>query len=183
MRYVALLRGINVGGRNKVPMASLKGVLSETFTGVQTYIQSGNVLLDADVTASEVAASIEGMLLASFDLDSELIRTLVLDSPAYREVLDGAPPGFGADPEKYRYDVWFYVGVTADEVEPHIPINPTVDEVAVGPRAFYHRRVTALATRSRVSKIVGTPVYPLLTVRNWRTTSTLGQMLAEPDRA
>ena len=177
MRYVVLLRGINVGGRNKVPMAALRELLADTFEGVQTYIQSGNLLLDSDLTATDVAAQIERLLPTAFKLDSQLIRTLVLDADAYLEVIKGAPPGFGADPEKYRYDVAFYMGVTAAEVEPHIPVNPEVDDVVVGERAFYHRRVAALASRSRVNKIVGTPVYPSLTIRNWRTTTTLGEML------
>ena len=177
MRYVVLLRGINVGGRNKVPMAALRELLDDTYVDVQTYIQSGNLLLDSDLTATGVAAHVEQVLPTAFKLDSELIRVLVLDSDAYREVIEGAPRGFGADPEKYRYDVYFYMGVTAAEVEPHIPVNPDVDVVLVGERAFYHRRVAALATRSRVNKIVGTPVYPSLTVRNWRTTTKLGEML------
>jgi uncharacterized protein (DUF1697 family) len=178
MRYVVLLRGINVGGRNKVPMAALKSVLADAYADVQTYIQSGNLLLDSDLTALDVAAAIETLLPTAFDLDSELIRVLVLDSGAYREVLEGAPSGFGADPETYRYDVGFYMGVTAAEVEPHIVVNPEVDDVLVGERAFYHRRVAALASRSRLNKIIGTPVYPSLTLRNWRTTTTLGEMLA-----
>jgi len=177
MRYVVLLRGINVGGRNKVPMAALKGLLADTFEGVQSYIQSGNLILEADGRASDVAAHIERVLPTGFDLESPSIRALVLDSEAYREVLAGAPSGFGADPETYRYDVAFYMGVTAGEVEPHIPVNPEVDDVLVGERAFYHRRVAALASRSRVNKIVGTPVYPSLTIRNWRTTTRLGEML------
>jgi uncharacterized protein (DUF1697 family) len=178
MRYVVLLRGINVGGRNKVPMAALRTVLGETYTHVETYIASGNVLLDSDEGAAQVATSIERLLPTAFDLDSDLVRALVLDRDAYAEVLDGAPAGFGADPETYRYDVWFYVGTTAAEVEPHVPVNPDVDTVVLGERALYHRRITALSTRSRVNKVVGTPVYPLLTVRNWRTTTTLGRLLA-----
>jgi uncharacterized protein (DUF1697 family) len=178
MRYVVLLRGINVGGRNKVPMVALKGHLADTFEGVQSYIQSGNLILDSDLDATGVASHIERLLPTAFVLESPLVRALVLDADAYRDVVEGAPPKFGADPEKYRYDVAFYMGVTAAEVEPHIPINPEVDDVVVGERAFYHRRVAALASRSRVNKISGTPVYPSLTIRNWRTTSTLGQMLA-----
>ncbi len=178
MRYVVLLRGINVGGRNKVSMAALRSVLAATYAGVETYIQSGNVLLDSDRTAPDVAADIERLLPTAFELDSQLIRALVLDPDAYREVIADAPSGFGADPATYRYDVGFYMGVTAAEVEPHIPVNPEVDDVLVGERAFYHRRVAALASRSRVNKVIGTPVYPSLTLRNWRTTTTLGEMLA-----
>lgn len=178
MRYVVLLRGINVGGRNKVPMAELCRRLSTDYTDVRSYIQSGNVVLDSDLAADEVAAHIEQALPTYFRLDSPAIRVLVLDGDAYREVVDEAPPAFGADPETYRYDVGFFMGVTADEVEPHLSVHPEVDQVACGSRAFYHQRVAALASRSRLSKIVGTPVYPSLTIRNWRTTLKLADMLA-----
>jgi uncharacterized protein (DUF1697 family) len=177
VRYVVLLRGINVGGRNKVPMAGLREHLEQDFTDVRTYIQSGNVALDSDLSADQVAARIEGSLPGAFALDSALIRVLVLDRKAYRQVMADAPAGFGDEPDTYRYDVGFYVGTTAAEVEPYVTVNPEVDEVTCGRRAFYHRRVAALASRSRLSKIVGTPVYASLTIRNWRTTVALAEML------
>ena len=135
--------------------------------------------LNATVIAEldEVAARIERGLPGAFALDSELIRVLVLDRKAYRQVITGAPAGFGDEPDTYRYDVGFYVGVGAAEVEPFLTVNPEVDEVTCGKRAFYHRRVAALASRSRLSKIVGTPVYASLTIRNWRTTVALAEML------
>jgi uncharacterized protein (DUF1697 family) len=178
--YVVLLRGINVGGRNKVPMAALRERLDPDFARVRSYIQTGNVVLDTDLSAAEVQAHIERGLPTWFDLDLDLIRVLALDSRAYGSVLADAPAGFGAQPETYRYDVGFYMGVTAAEVEQHIVTNPDVDAVHCGERAFYHRRVAALASRSRVSKIIGTPVYASLTIRNWRTTEALGRLLAAP---
>lgn len=176
--HVVLLRGINVGGRNKVPMAALREHLDHDFARVRSYIQTGNVVLDSDLPAAEIQAHIEHSLPKRFDLDRELIRVLVLDSRAYRSVLAEAPPGFGALPETYRYDVGFYMGVSAAEVEQHIVTNRDVDVVHCGERAFYHRRVTALASRSRVSKIIGTPVYASLTIRNWKTTEALGRLLS-----
>ena len=71
------------------------------------------------------------------------------------------------------------MGVTASEVEPFIVVNPEVDEAFIGERAVYHRRVAALATRSRLNKIIGSPVYPSLTIRNWNTTVRLAAMLDE----
>jgi uncharacterized protein (DUF1697 family) len=178
MTYVVLFRGINVGGRNKIPMATLREHLAGEFSRVRTYIQSGNVLLDSDLPPAEVAAHIDGGLRANFSLDSELVR-VVLGADAFREVLDAAPEGFGTQPDLFRYDVLFYMGVTADEVTPFIVVNPDVDQVTVGERAVYHRRLTAKATRSRLSKIIGSPVYSSLTIRNWNTTVRLAAMLDE----
>ena len=54
MKYIALLRGINVGGKNRVPMKELqKCFLDAGFTGVQTYINSGNVLFEAEIESDE----------------------------------------------------------------------------------------------------------------------------------
>lgn len=178
MRYVVLLRGINVGGRNKVPMADLRGHLAKSFANVRTYIQSGNVVLDAEVSADEVAAHLERDLRQVYAVEPGRGRVLVCDAAAYRAVVTGAPPGFGAEPDRYRYDVWFYVGVNPHDVEPHLSVHPEVDDVHVGDSAFYHRRLTALATRSRVARhLLGSPVYESLTVRNWRTTVAIADML------
>ncbi|WP_181309947.1 DUF1697 domain-containing protein [Nocardioides campestrisoli] len=162
MQYVVLLRGINVGGRNKVAMPALRDHLGEHFGAVRSYIQSGNVLLESDRSAAQVAAHIEQSLPTAFALDSALVRVLVLDEDAY------------------RYDVGFYLGATRDEVEPHLVANPEVDEVVCGDLAFYHRRVIALASRSWLTRIIGKPVYGSLTLRNWRTTTTLHGMLDAP---
>lgn len=172
-----MLRGVNVGGRNKVPMAALAEALSADFANVRTYIQSGNVVLESTEPASAVAARIERTLPLVFDLDSATIRALVLDDAAYREVIRDAPPEFGSDNDTYRYDVGFFMGVEGADVQRHVLTNPDVDVVTWGSRAFYHRRVKALASRSRVSKIIGSPVYASLTLRNWRTTATLARML------
>ena len=72
--YIVLLRGINVGGKNKVSMAELKVGLEELgFTNVKTYINSGNVILDSKLTNKTIAKKIETILPQKFKLDSEMI--------------------------------------------------------------------------------------------------------------
>ena len=176
VEYVVLLRGINVGGTSRVPMAELRGHLSESFEDVRTYIASGNILLTSDGSVEAVAGAVDEIVHRHFDV-TRLVTTLALPADAYREVLAQAPPGFGSEPDVYRYDVGFYVGTDRDKVAPHLATHPDVDVVELGERAFYHRRVTALASRSRMSKIISSPVYPRLTLRNWRTTTTLAGML------
>ena len=66
-RYVALLRGINVGGNNMIKMADLKACFEDGgFTDVSTYIQSGNVLFTATGAASAIPAEVERILRSSF---------------------------------------------------------------------------------------------------------------------
>jgi uncharacterized protein (DUF1697 family) len=180
VRYVVLLRGINVGGRNRVPMSALTEVLSDRYDGVRGYLQTGNVVLDSEESSAEVATWLEETLPRSFDLESDLIRALVLDRDAFGRVIAEAPPEFGADNETYRYDVAYFIGATTTDIEPYVPTNPEVDVVTWGSFAFYHRRIAALASRSRVSRVIGTPAYASLTLRNWRTTARLADMIREP---
>lgn len=65
MKYIALLRGINVGGHNKIKMAELRELLSSLgFQHVQTYLQSGNVVFETDISAKE---ALENRLSKSID--------------------------------------------------------------------------------------------------------------------
>src|ERR1700704_5593613 len=112
--YVILLRGINVGGKNIIPMAGLTKCLEELgFADVATYITSGNVMLASDKPADEIMARIEVALTNSFKLDSELIKVLVLSRKQLQSVIDRKPKGFGEQPEKYHSDAIFLMDIDA----------------------------------------------------------------------
>ena len=73
-RYVVLLRGINVGGKNIVPMARLRDLLVELgYADVSTYIASGNVILSSDRKPAAIKREIEAALPKAFRLHSELV--------------------------------------------------------------------------------------------------------------
>jgi uncharacterized protein (DUF1697 family) len=81
--YVILIRGINVGLKNRVPMASLRDCLEKIgFSKVLTYIASGNVIVQSSKPAPTVKAMIEEALPKNFKLDDDLIKVLVL-TPDY----------------------------------------------------------------------------------------------------
>jgi uncharacterized protein (DUF1697 family) len=88
--HVALLRGINVGGRNKVPMADLREIVASLgHTGVTTYIQSGNVLFStADTDTATLAAALEAAIEERFGIWSSVV---VLSRDGLAEVLAGNP--------------------------------------------------------------------------------------------
>ncbi|MCE5290088.1 MAG: DUF1697 domain-containing protein [Nocardiaceae bacterium] len=176
--YVALFRGINVGGRNKLPMAELRDVLTELgLTSVGTYIASGNAIFESEDEPADIAERIETILPAKFALDSSLIRVLVLTADQVRAVVDQAPKGFGKDREKYRFDVVYLLDVSPDEALDKTPTNPDVDKAWAGPGALYYRRLTALATKSRMGRVVGTPIYANMTIRNWNTATKLVELV------
>ncbi len=175
--YIILIRGINVGGKNKVPMTDLKKCLEQLgFSNVSTYLASGNVILKSDKAADEIKARIEKALPENFKLDDELIRVLVLTSDQLQAVIDNKPEGFGEQPETYHSDTIFLIGI--DPAQAMLVFKPRegVDKVWPGDDVIYSQRLSAQLTKSRLSKIVGTPEYKSMTIRSWRTTTKLWDM-------
>jgi uncharacterized protein (DUF1697 family) len=173
-RYLILLRGINVGGRNKVPMAELRELLeSHGHTKVSTYIASGNVILSSDHAAAGIKRELEEALPRTFKLDSERIAVLVLTRAQLRAVVRGRPKGFGDKPDMYNSDAVFLMGIDAATAMQVFDPRPGVDEVWPGKGVIYSQRLTAQRTKSRLGRIVGTPAYTSMTIRSWATTMAL----------
>lgn len=180
--YVILLRGINVGGKNKVPMADLKKCLEELgFSNVSTYIASGNVILDSDKNPDEIKAEIEAVLPQRFQLDSELIKVLVLTRDQLQAVIDNKPEGFGEEPEKYHSDAIFLIDMDAAEVMPVFNPREGVDKVWQGDGVIYSQRLSAERAKSRLNIIAATPQYKSMTIRSWSTTTKLLEILNKRD--
>ena len=113
-RYLVLLRGINVGGKNKVPMAPLRELLeAHGHTKVSTYIASGNVILSSDQSVAAIKRELEDALPKTFKLDSELVAVLVLTRAQLRAVVRDRPKGFGDKPDIYNSDAVFLMGIDA----------------------------------------------------------------------
>ena len=180
--YVVLLRGINVGGKNKVSMAGLKKCLDELgFSNVKTYIASGNVVLKSDKPADGIRAQIEAALPHSFKLDSELIKALVLTRRQLQAVVDNKPKDFGEQPGKYHSDAIFLMGLDSRQAISVFSPREGVDKVWPGHGVIYSQRLSSLRTKSRLSRIVAAPAYKFMTIRNWNTTTTLLQMATFAD--
>jgi uncharacterized protein (DUF1697 family) len=176
--YVILLRGINVGGKNIVPMAGLKSCLEELgFANVTTYIASGNVILESDQPAQEIEARIEPALIECFRLDSELIKVLALTHNQLQAVIDNKPEGFGDQPEKYHSDAIFLMGIDSAQVMPVFKPREGVDKVWPGDGVIYSQRLSAERTKSRLNKIMASPLYKSMTIRSWNTTIKLLEIL------
>jgi uncharacterized protein (DUF1697 family) len=181
-RYLVLLRGINVGGRNKVPMAALRELLeSHGHTKVSTYIASGNVILSSDQTAAAIKRELEEALPKTFKLDSELIAALVLTQARLRAVVKDRPTGFGDRPDIHHSDAVFLIGISAADAMRVFDPRPGVDEVWPGKGVIYSQRLSAQRTKSRLGKIVGTPAYKSMTIRNWATTMALLERMEAPE--
>lgn len=176
-KYVALLRGINVGGKNLIKMTALAACFEERgFQNVATYIQSGNVIFDASVsTAAKLTVELEEMLGATFGYKASVV---LRSRKELQEIVNRAPDGFGAQPARYRYDVLFLKApLTAGQAMKVVPTRQGVDEVHAGPKALYFSRLSSKASQSRLGRIVSMPIYQSMTIRNWNTTTALLRMM------
>jgi uncharacterized protein (DUF1697 family) len=175
-RFVALLRGINVGGSNLIRMADLKTCFEDSgFGNVATYIASGNVLFETAAPPAKLVTQVEKMLSDAFTYDASVV---ILSAAQVKKIVEKAPTGFGTQPDRYRYDVWFLKPpLTAAAAIKAVPTKEGVDQVWPGPGAIYASRLISKASQSRLARIVGTPTYKNLTIRNWNTTTKLLQLM------
>lgn len=179
--YVALLRGINVGGRNRIAMSDLRDAFAESgYQAIQTYIQSGNVLFEADVPSTQLEDAIEGRLGERF---GTRIPVVVRSHEKLVDVVASAPEGFGADPGTHLSDVVFLKQpLTAAEVVSAATPREGVDRVWPGDGVVYFQRLSERRAQSRLSRLASTPQYRSMTIRNWSTTTRLLELLGERKR-
>lgn len=178
MKYAVLLRGINVGGKNKVPMADLKKCLEELgFLNVSTYIASGNVILESDKPSDKIKALLEEAMPKKFKFDDDVVKVLVLTRNQLQTVIDNKPEGFGEHSEKFHSDAIFLMGIDSASVMPLFNPREGVDKIWPGDGVIYSQRLSSQRTKSRLNKIIATPAYKSMTIRNWNTTTKLLQIL------
>lgn len=176
--YVALLRGINVGGKNKVPMAALRAAVEAGgHSSVRTYIQSGNVLFDSDAPAAGIESDVEALLARELGMD---LVVVVRSHRQLRSVVHDAPDGFGNQPERFHSDAVFLKSpLTAVQAMQVVQTRDGVDRAWPGRGVLYFERLSERRTQSRMNRIMGTPEYRLMTIRSWSTTTKLLAMLEQ----
>jgi len=171
--YLALLRGINVGGKNIIKMADLRSAFEGLgYDNVQSFIQSGNVVFRTEeINKTEITVKIEKLLSERFRYDS---RVVVISFNELKNVVENAPEKFGKEPSDFRYDVLFIKEpLTPTEVIEVVKVRENVDSVYEGEKVVYFRKLISKASQSYLTKIITSKVYPHITIRNWNTTYNL----------
>ena len=175
VQYLALIRGINVGGKNLIKMPDLRAAFEAIgFEDVATFIASGNVLFRAPrQSRDELAARIESHLTSRFDTE---LKAVLLTDAQLRGVIEGAPAGFGAETD--RSDVVFLrKPLTVKKALARVETREGVDRAWEGPGVLYFARLKAKASTSRLPKIAVTPEYKNMTIRSWSTTKKLHALM------
>ena len=177
MRYVALLRGINVGGKTLIKMEDLRACIEALgLDGVSTYIASGNVLFETSQrSAAKLEAKIESAIERRFQLP---VKVVVLDRAAYGRIVKAIPKSWVGD-EGLRANVAFVRrGIDARQVVRELEPDAAVEEVkAINGAILWATKRDAL-NRSVMRKLIGGAAYKELTVRNLNTTLKLQELLA-----
>ena len=175
--YVALLRGINVGGSNLIRMPALKACFeAERLQDVATYIQSGNVVFTAGRSSQQ---ALTARMRRRYRERSRTKRAswCALSSRCERSCRERRK-GSATQPAVHRYDVIFLKHpLTVGEALQSVTAKPGVDRVYAGEDVLYFSRLIAKATQSQLSRVVGKPAYQNMTIRNWNTTRKLLQLL------
>ena len=178
MKYVALLRGINVGGKTLIKMADLRACAEELgLDAVSTFIASGNLLFESsERSAAKLETKIERAVETRFELP---VKVVVLDRAAYGRIVKAVPKAWIGD-EALRANVAFLRrGTNAKELVRELEPDRSVEEVKAVNGAILWATKRDAVNRSVMRKLIGGAAYKELTVRNLNTTLKLQELLAE----
>jgi uncharacterized protein (DUF1697 family) len=174
VRWVALLRAVNLGARNKVPMAQLRTLLGEAgYDNVSTYIASGNVLLDGPNNRAAVASGLERLIEDAFGVETTAIMRKPHELAA---VVAGHP--FGA--ETSQSHVVFLARKPGTKAAKRLADTDHSPDQAIlaGAEVYLHYPAGVQGARlsaARLEKLLELPG----THRNWRTVAALAELAAK----
>ncbi len=174
-RYIGLLRGINVGGRGKLPMKSLIEICNEIgFVNTRSYIQSGNIVFDMETKPNPETLS--AAILKAHDFSP---KVMFINATRFKQIAAHNPFASDIAVENHKFLQQFFLGHKPE----NIPVDKLDAMLAEGERwstredCFYlyspdgiHKSKIA----SGIEKWLGVPA----TARNWKTISKLREMIA-----
>ncbi len=168
--YIALLRGINVSGKNKILMADLCKILAENnFKNVQTYIQSGNVFFETDKPKEVLSKTISNILKNKFDLDISLI---ILTKEELLTTIKKNPFINEKDVDVKKISVAFLDEVPKD-ISKFATVNFGKDRYLFFKKVLYLYYENGAGKTKLTNKIIENKLNVTATTRNWRTTTKL----------
>jgi len=174
--YVALLRGINVGGNKKVDMKLLKEVFEKLgYTNVRTYINSGNVLFDAlSKPGEKEVAAIEKAIEKKFGF---IVPTIVRSKADIAALLKKIPAKWTNDTEQKTDVLFLWDSHDSKKTLALIKTTPGVDTLLYAKGTITWHVDREHYAKSGMHKFIGTAVYKAITARNTNTVRKLAELL------
>jgi len=174
--FVALLRGVNVGGNSMISMRALKESFEATgFTNVTTYINSGNIIFTTkENEARKLERKIEQMLSRNHQLGSKVVIRSVAEM---EKLVKSLPPSWDGD-SKWRYNVIFLRhSIDSEKILADLPIKSDIEEIFYRPGTLLWSAQASEASRSNMVKLSSRKIYQDMTVRNLNTTRKLYELM------
>jgi len=180
--FVALLRGVNVGGNNMISMSALKKSFETIgFTHVTTYINSGNIIFNAkNDDARKLERQIERMLAKDYQLNSKVV---VRSLSEMEKLVQSLPRNWDGD-SNWRYNVIFLRHtIDSEEILADLPANSEIEEVVYRPGTLLWSAHVDQISRSRMVKLSSRKIFQDMTVRNLNTTKKLYELMKKVEAA
>jgi uncharacterized protein (DUF1697 family) len=175
MMYVALLRGINVGGNAKVEMPRLKRVFealgSQT---VSTYINSGNVIFSDERSSADLQPAIERAIYDEFKLH---VPVVLRSKTQIDAICQEVPPQWTNDTEQKTDVMFLWPEVDDPSVMQKVVINPAIENVRYIDGALVWNIARANVTKGNGIKLIKTDLYKYMTIRNINTVRKLNILM------
>jgi len=174
--FVALLRGVNVGGNNMIRMSSLKESFEALgFQKVTSYINSGNIVFQTkEVDGRKLERKIEQMMSKDYKLDSKVvIRSL----PEMEKLVKSLPSSWDGDNSR-RYNVIFLRHpIDSEKILDDLPANTDIEEIVYRPGTLLWSAQVSEINRTNLAKLSSRKIFQDMTVRNLNTTKKLRDLM------
>jgi uncharacterized protein (DUF1697 family) len=177
VKYVALLRGVNVGKGARVPMATLKNLLEALGLGdVATYLNSGNAIFSSPLSALDLTRLLEDEFERTF---GEEIPTLVKTSAEVIAIAKSIPSEWGSGEGEQTYVAYLFTEVDTPSLVSQLPVKMEFLSIFYTPGAIVWNIKRENYNRSQITKIAGHSSYARMTTRNVNTARKLAELCSE----
>lgn len=176
MIYIALLRGINVGGNNKVNMKALKTTFEQAgMQHVLTYINSGNIIFSHPTLAhAELSQILQQAIATEFALQ---IKVMIRDIHQIQSIIQAIPASW-TNNDQMKSDIFFlWEEIDSPSIVQQLPLKAGVGTLLYTAGALLFSVDREDAVRSQMNKLVGSKIYPLMTIRNVNTTRKIFELM------
>ena len=174
--FVALLRGVNVGGNNIISMKSLKTSFEQMgFTDVSTYINSGNLLFKAkERNARKLETRIEAMLSREYKLGCKVVVRSLLEMAS---LIESLPKNWNGDTQ-WKYNVIFLRhSIDSEKVLERLGPKPEIEKVVYYPGTLLWSARISDMSQTTMYKLSSQKLFQDMTVRNTNTTRKLYELM------
>lgn len=175
MRYVALLRGVNVGGKNMIKMETLRGIVASLgFSNVKTYVNSGNVAFDAKKASdTTVAKKIHAAIEKELRMD---ISVMVRSTDEIKEIIEKNPYDGQFENDKDVHVFFLNDELSKEHRDLLLANNSDVEFISADGRTIYYMLKISIIDSVLGKGFIDKKLKIPSTARNWRTVNKIAEL-------